>query len=141
MAGGYIHCGEFSGEDKSGSAIAGVLDALTVCVPDTDRMHFVTTILNPIREAIEEANDHILIESDIAARIRSPVDDLYKRLGEELGHPQPWDAPQFDEDQGLDPTEAKWGKGKGWQYYCVHDLRLACDESVKSGEPICISFD
>ncbi|MBN1511603.1 MAG: hypothetical protein JXB13_06280 [Phycisphaerae bacterium] len=141
MAGGYIQCGDFSGADKSGSAIAGVLDALSECVPETDRASFFEVVLNPIKQAIEEANDYILIEPAIAVRLESPVDSLYHRLGQELGHPQPCDAPQFDEVQGLDPVAAKWGKGKGWQYYCLHDLRLACDRSVKSGEPICISFD
>jgi hypothetical protein len=141
MSGGYIHCAGFSGDDKSGSAITGVLDSLGECMPESDRAAFHDAVLNPICKAIREASDHILIEAEIVGRLKSPLDELYSRLGSELDHPEPSDAPQFDDDQGLDPIEAKWGKGKGWQYYCAHDLRLACEASLASGQPICISFD
>jgi len=52
-----------------------------------------------------------------------------------------WDAPQLDDDQGRDLVKAKWGKEKGWHSYCVYNLRLACEASIASDDPSCISSD
>ena len=141
MSGGYIHCGEFSGDDKSGSAISGVLEALPECVADDMRGEFADTVSIPLAEYLEAAEDHFLIEPEMSAQLIEPVDRLYERYGNELGHPEPFEALQLDDDRGLDPTEAKWGKGIGWRYYCLHDLRIALRQSLESGEPVVISFD
>ena len=141
MAGGYILCGEFSGDDKSGSAISGVFDALAECVSKDERDEFLKSVINPLQESLEEAQDHILIEPDVASQLVDAVDQLYEEYGSELGKPEPFNAPQIDEDRGLDPTDAKWGKGIGWRYYCLHDLRLALRESIENGEPVVIHFD
>jgi hypothetical protein len=141
MAGGYIQCGDFLGDDKSGSAISGVLDALPECVPEEDRDEFVESILDPLRLSMEECDDHILIEPDVASRIADAVDRLYDRYGSELGNPEPMNAPQMDEERGLDATKAKWGDGIGWRYYCLHDLRQALRISIESQEPVAIHFD
>lgn len=141
MAGGYISCGEFSGDDKSGSAISGVFEALPECLPENERDAFIEKVLAPLAEYLEENEDHILIESDTASMLLEPVETLYSQYAGELGHPEPFNAPQIDEDRGLNGTDAKWGKGIGWRYYCLHDLRLAFRKSIESGEPVVVSFD
>ncbi|MEM6691796.1 MAG: hypothetical protein AAF664_20375 [Planctomycetota bacterium] len=98
-------------------------------------------MIAPLQESLEAAEDHILIDTDVALQLIGPVDQLYEQYGSELGNPEPINAPQIDEDRGLDPTDAKWGKGTGWQYYCLHDLRLAIRESIESDEPVVIHFD
>src|SRR5262245_9543319 len=126
MAGGYIQCGDFMGSDKSGSAISGLLDALPKFVPSADRQAFVEAVVGPLHEALADCQEYILIEPNSAARLIPALESFNARVGQELGFPEPWDAPAKDEEAGLEPTEAKWGKGKGWQYYCAHDLLQAC---------------
>lgn len=141
MAGGYIQSGAFMGNDKSGSAISGVLDALAEFTPVAGRSIFVETVISPLREALNGCQAHILIEASLAERLIPALEAFNARIGEELGYPKPWEAPQKDNEAGLDPIEAKWCKGKGWQYYCSHDLLQACRVSAESREPICVSFD
>lgn len=141
MAGGYIQCGSFMGSDKSGSAIFGLIDALPDFMPTTDRLSFMDAVIVPLRAALDECQQHILIEPNIAERLIPALESFKARIGQELGVPEPVDAPAKDEEAGLDPSEAKWGKGKGWQYYCAHDLLQACHVSAESREPICVSFD
>lgn len=141
MAGGYISCGDFSGDDKSGSAISGVFATLPECLPESERNAFIETALDPLAEYLEENEDHFLIEPDTASMLLGPVDTLYSQYANELGNPEPFNAPQIDEDRGMDATDAKWGQGIGWRYYCLHDLRLALRKSIESGEPVVVSFD
>jgi len=141
MAGGYISCGPFCGEDKSGSAVSGVFEALPDSLPEGQRSAFIETVLNPLADSLEENGDHFLIDPDTACVLLPPVDALFLQYGEELGSPEPFDAPQIDEDRGLDAGDAKWGQGIGWRYYCLHDLRIALRKSIESGTPVVISFD
>jgi hypothetical protein len=141
MAGGYIQCGDFMGSDKSGSAISGLMDSMPEFVPLADRQSFVETIIAPLREALANFTEYILIEPNVAARLVPALESFNARIGQELGFPEPWDAPAKDKEAGIEPTEAKWGKGKGWQLYCAHDLLQACRVSAEAREPICVSFD
>lgn len=141
MSGGYISCGKFMGEDKSGSAISGVFTTLPECLPEEERESFILDVLDPLAEMLEETEDHFLIESDLAPRMLPPVEMLYARYGEELGYPEPCDAPQLDEKRGVNSLDAKWGEGIGWQCYCLHDLKIALQTSIETGDPVSISFD
>lgn len=141
MAGGYIQCGGFMGSDKSGSAISGVIDALPDFVESELRRSFMESITVPLREALDACQEYILIEPGIAERLIPALESFNARIGQELGFPEPWNAPAKDEEAGFDSIEAKWGKGKGWQYYCANDLLQACRVSTESREPICVSFD
>ena len=141
MGGGYIHCGGFLGNDKSGSAISGLVAALPQYVSTAVRTDFENSIIDPLRAALDDCQDHILIDPSTAERLIPGLQGFIDRVGRDLGFPEPWDAPGKDKEAGLDQTEAKWGKGKGWQYYCANDLLEACRMSVQCREPICVSFD
>lgn len=141
MAGGYISCGKFFGDDKSGSAISGVFEALPALLPESERDSFVEDVLNPLAADLEENEDHFSIDPQDAQRLLPLVDDLYEAYGEELGHPRPFEAPQCDEDRGLNSSDAKWGQGIGWRYYCLYDLRQALKLSVSKGDPVVVHFD
>lgn len=69
MSGGYINCGSFLGNDKSGSAISGVIDALSDFVPVSDRQSFSETVIRPLQDALNGDDDHVLIERDMAERL------------------------------------------------------------------------
>jgi hypothetical protein len=140
MSGGYISCGDFRGEDKSGSAITGVFEALPEYISPENRYAFINEVLEPLQNSIENG-DHMLIYSPDAKRLLPLVELLYEEYKTELGAPEPWNAPQVDEDRGIDPIDAKWGKGIGWRYYCLHDLRSALRLCVETDDPVCISFD
>jgi hypothetical protein len=140
MGGGYIQCGDFSGSEKSGSAISGLIDALPEFAPAADRRSFAEIVIAPLREALANYEEYILIEPTIAARLIPVLENFNSRVGEELGFPEPIDALAKDDEAGLNPTEAKWGKGKGWQYYCAHDLLQACRVSADKREPIYVTF-
>lgn len=66
---------------------------------------------------------------------------LFAEYGADLGHPEPFNAPQIDEERGLKATDAKWGKGIGWRYYCLHDLEQALRVSIQTGDPVVVHFD
>ena len=57
-----------------------------------------------------------------------------------IGHGNWWKAAEEEEAAGLDGVAAKWGKGKGWQLYCVRDLIAACAASAAEGASIYITF-
>jgi hypothetical protein len=141
MAGGYISCGSFAGSDKSGSAFEGVLQGIEQFLPAEEAAQFRRDVIDPIFADGYSEEQTLAILPELVPDLESRLRLYYKHLGRQLRHPAPHEAPELDRTSGLDPVEAKWGKGLGWQYYCAHDLLLACDESNRTGEPIILSFD
>ena len=139
MGGGYIKCGDFLGDDKSGSAIFGIFDAIALMLPPDRQKIWQTNFLDAIEGQEEEQG--ILIAPQLVRLLAEPLKIYYEQLREKLGNPAPFDAPRLDSERGLNPTEAKWGAGDGWRYYCAHDLLRACEISEQTGESIIISFD
>jgi hypothetical protein len=139
MGGGYIQCGHFSGEDKSGSALSGVFEALQSRMLPQERESWNTDFLSAIEEEAEEQT--MEIRPHLIPLLYQPLKTYYEDLGAKLGYPIPFEAPELDRQSGLDMTDAKWGAGDGWRYYCAHDLLRACEESLQTGEGIIISFD
>jgi hypothetical protein len=141
MAGGYISCGSFMGADKSGSAFEGLLEAIAQSLPTEESRQFRDTVIRPVLDPGYSEEQTLIVPADVALLLRGPLRSYYDHLGEQLGYPLPLEAPDLDRKAGLDPVEAKWGKGLGWQHYCAHDLLQACLESRRSGEPVVLSFD
>ncbi len=141
MSGGYIACGSFLGDDKSGSAFQGLLESIAQFLSANEAEQFRATTIAPILESGYSQEQKMTIQADVVMHLAGPLRQYYDHLGHQLGYPLPHEAPDLDKKAGLDPIEAKWGKGPGWQYYCAHDLLQACDESQRIGEPIVLSFD
>ncbi len=139
MGGGYIECGSFFGEDKSGSAIEGVFEAIAAMLSPEERERWQTDFITALRTMSDDAG--FLIEPHLVKMLMVPLEKYYADLGARLGYPNPYEAPGMDAARGLNPTEAKWGAGDGWRYYCAHDLLEACKVSLEDGEDIVISFD
>jgi hypothetical protein len=141
MGGGYISCGEFLGEDKSGSAFEGVLRGIpTILAPDAAAT-FTKHVATPLLQALYVGEQEFEITPEIVGHLFQPLTTYYAHLDQVLGHPHPYEAPELDRTRGLDMTDAKYGAGLGWQFYCTHDLLRACEISRDTGEPIVISFD
>lgn len=66
MGGGYIRCGDFSGDDKSCSAISGVFDELPSVLQEQERNEFVTNVLEPLQSQLEETGEYFLISPEVA---------------------------------------------------------------------------
>jgi hypothetical protein len=140
MGGGYISCGKWHGDDKSGSAIEGVFSALKPKFSADTAAHF-ARVWAKADEGFQQGEQEFAIPVELAAKLIPPLQDYYAELGEKMGHPDPQEAPELDRDSGLDMGDAKWGAGDGWRYYCAHDLLEACRLAVKSVTPVVVSFD
>src|SRR5262245_4031498 len=126
MGGVYIQCGSFMGEDKSGSAIEGLLDEL---LPSTDSVQ--RQALERVRAALdgEADGDYGRIAKSDAAILPQLLENYVAAIQQRHG---PISDPfelidrDFAEDPSLDATAAKYGKSRGWRLYCAIDLLEAC---------------
>ncbi|ELP30120.1 hypothetical protein Q31b_50170 [Novipirellula aureliae] len=141
MGGGYIQCDDFCGDDKSGSAMSGVLEELPSQLSDSERETFVNELIAPLQRQLDETGEYFLIPPASSKRLLPVVDSLYDNYRQRFGDADVWDAIELDDESGLDPIEAKWGKGAGWRYYCLTDLRVALRRSIDSDSDVCVSFD
>jgi hypothetical protein len=141
MGGGYISCGEFMGEDKSGSALPGVLRDIPKVLSSAEAADFRKQVAGPLMEAMGRGEQEVEVSATTVSLLLAPLARYHAHLDETLGHPHPHDAPELDRQRGMNMTDAKWGDGLGWQFYCTHDLLRACEVSQKTGAPIVLNFD
>jgi hypothetical protein len=141
MGGVYIRCGSFEGEDKSGSAIDGLLDELFP-LADAGQRH----ALSSVRRALQgEADGDFgrIAKADAAALaplLQTYVAGVHSRYGP-LSDPFELVDRDFAEDPSLDPTDAKYGKSRGWRLYCATDLLEACKTSAREHEDVILTWD
>lgn len=135
MGGINIYCGSFSGDDKSGSAVEGVLAGMEAMAST----HEVEAIAR-VKSALEDASDHILIEPD-EARLLLPLLRRYSaEVDGQLAVPgDPFDQMARDEDGStIDATVLKFGAGPGWRAYCARDLLKAFEVADAEAEPVAL---
>jgi hypothetical protein len=146
MSGGYVSCGVFIGDDKSCSALSGVIEQIEELPSyraDGSSGEFLTRIKTFLSIGGDpEWTDYLLIAPPQAAALKPYLEECKETLIAELGTADPFDAIEEDSAvRGLDPLEAQWGKGKGWRLYCVTDLLRAIEHCELSGDVICLTFD
>lgn len=133
MSGIDVLCGDFSGGDKSCSALGGVAigvhkhlgtDAATV----EAFARLEALIAAPLNEFEITHIDAALLHPSIRA--------YRDELCSQLGNLAPEEGPDFDFEAGLNQVEAKWGAGDGWRYLCLHDLCLAFEVSERLSLPV-----
>ncbi|MCA9544907.1 MAG: hypothetical protein KC613_10970 [Myxococcales bacterium] len=135
MGGLYVQCGEYGGEDKSMSAISGVLGAIAEGLSGADKAAFMLAFRPLIDGDVDE--EGVELGAEHVRLLEAPLRAYYAALGEKLGHPEPWEAPDLDGGS----VDAKYGAGDGWRYYCAHDLLQACEvHREQEGEPIVIFY-
>src|SRR5687768_17549245 len=113
MGGGYISCGKFLGEDKSGSAIAGVLRGIPTVLSETEAAAFRSVIGEPSLAAVARSQA-LELPPRLTARLIEPLRIYHEHLRVVLGGPDPGEAPELDRAQGLNMIDAKYGQGLGW---------------------------
>lgn len=135
MGGIYIRCGSFEGRDKSGSALDGVLADL---IPRANPRELES--IARIQANLEVACDHIFIDSAEAGELLGLL-HAYRESIEKAIAPvtDPYSLMEIDE-KVLDPTEAKYGAGIGWRYYCAVDLEAAFVTSIKETTPVLLTW-
>ena len=135
MGGLYVQCAEYGGDDKSMSAISGVLTAVAESLSGGDRAAFELAFAPLIAGDIDE--EGVTLGAQHVALLEAPLQAYYEALGEKLGHPEPWEAPELD----VGSVDAKYGAGDGWRFYCAHDLLQACQvHREEDGAPILIFY-
>jgi hypothetical protein len=145
LGGIYIDCGSFSGEDKSGSAILGVLEGMQPMADPTVRV-----ILAHLSERVQimlqtQAPTVTEIHPNDASALLPDLRRYRAKLEKRLGPIRdPHTAINNDRVEGEAfgrGTARKWGAGLGWQYFCVLDLERAFDTSAAEQVAVVLSWD
>ena len=134
MGGINIRCGSFSGTDKSGSALGGVLRDMAAVASAEE-----SAVLGRLTAAFDAASEYIFIEADDARRLLPLLRRYSDKVDAQLPVPgDPLDQIAREEGRGdVDLTELKYGAGLGWRAYCARDLLRAFEgqsRSYSSGE-------
>jgi hypothetical protein len=146
MGGANIQCGEFEGEDKSGSPASSVLaEAFKRAFGRKPRGRIAFALRNIFgsrRTAIQEAAELALlsvefeevgrIPSEVAVQLLPFLKDYNAEIRARFGISDV----EEDLDKHMKPSSnAKYGfvHDDGWHAYCLHDLVLACERSRETG--------
>jgi len=137
MGGIAVQCADFTGEDKSCSALSGVLEGLRRRITSGAEVMAALARLEALTAA--PLNEFQLLSTD--AGLLLPHLLLYREeLRLQLGDPVPAEAPDLDWDASANSVQmnvqAKWGAGAGWRFYCLHDLCQAAEVSVRTDQPV-----
>ncbi|MBL4900908.1 MAG: hypothetical protein JKX76_14960 [Colwellia sp.] len=130
MAGGNIHCGTYEAAEKSGSAFEGVIDEIRSSIE---------VIAENFDRQLEEG-EYVLILPKQAKKLIETWSNYRSHLINEIGNEDFDQEILREENAGMDPVDAKWGKNRGWRLYCVTDLLGACQAYIRENEPVCIAF-
>ena len=135
MGGINICCGGFEGEDKSGSAFEGVLTGIEETAGAPER-----AIIGQLRAALQEVEDHLLIEPEDARRLLRILRQYSAGLDTQLTTPgDPLDQMRRDERASPDRiSELQYGESLGWRAYCARDLLKAFEVSDAESEPVAL---
>ena len=135
MGGINIYCGNFEGEDKSGSAVEGVLSGVEEMAYTLQR----TTIAR-IKAALLEADDHMVIAPGDARLLLPLLRQYSTSLDAQLVTPgDPLDQMRRDERQFPDRiTELQYGESLGWRAYCASDLTKAFEVADAESEDVAL---
>jgi len=144
MAGALIKCGDFEGEDKSGSPIGAVLtEAFRRSFgrnPSGRVASWFAGLLGRDRRGIEGAAERAVlsvryedcgrIPPDVCAHLLEPLRSYQREVLGRLG--------VSNDISGILPymqhsTRAKygWQDDDGWRAYCLHDLVQACELATR----------
>jgi len=135
MGGLHISCGDFEGEDKSCSAIFGVITEIRKVCEQAQ----VLQALEAMQAKIEE-DGYFEMTPKQAEILQPAITDYHSTLVQTFVGLEPHEAIDADEAAGIDPGAAKYGDGKGWQFYCTTDLVKALAKSMAEKEPVLIMY-
>ena len=149
MGGSNIRCGEFEGEDKSGSpALAVLTEAYRRAFSRRPRGRIAlafAALAGGKRPGIEGLAESALlsvkfdevgtIPTDVCARLLPQLQEYQKEV---LGRLNISDDPEQVFQKMAHSTRAKYGRAHddGWHAYCLHDLIPAFEKSVSTQKPV-----
>lgn len=137
MAGFHLSCGEWMGTDKSASAISEVLTDVSKVVTPKERAAWRDDFMRPFNAQItsDDPGDFppIRMSKEMMEALIGPLRRYRKKLGERLGDPDPYEAPQLVEDSGNRDSD-------GWRLLCAQELIAAYEACMESGEPVVLIF-
>jgi hypothetical protein len=124
MAGLHVRSGAYSGGDKSGTPLFGLLGDLGG-VPEELIIYMKSGF-----DTIEQKP--ILIGEDNVKSLLPALIEYRNQIILKIGHEDVDKAMREDEVAGVDMFKAKYGRGPGygWRLYCVTDLVEACTNSL-----------
>jgi hypothetical protein len=135
MSGINVYCGSFEGDDKSCSALQGVLEGVGGMGSGPER----PIIARISEDLLDEDRDHLLIEPD-DARLLLPLLRRYARVQGQLAIPGDF-LDQMARDERAAPgreVDLKYGEGLGWQAWCVRDLLRAFETADTESEEVAL---
>ena len=148
MAGGYISCGDFCGDDKSASALSGVVEDLKAMLRWENEpkllelMENITAFVTGEAVPPDDWEEEIIIRPDQMGSLLPHLKKYQDKLINQTVTSDPLEAiDREQESTSVDPTDLKWGEGIGWRLYCVADLMRAAEHSIKTGDEVSITFD
>lgn len=141
MSGGYISCGDFDGEEKSGAYVVDVLEDLPGILPAESQEAFRDEFIRPLLEEYEENGDWFVIDPDVCENLFPVIKELCKQYREKYGNLSADEVIDADDETGIYPPLSVPGEFSGRKYLALIDLERAAEISVESKEPISISFD
>jgi hypothetical protein len=135
MSGINIFCGDFEGEDKSGSAVEGVLNGIARMASAPEQ-----ATISRLRSALQEGEDHALIEPADARQLLPLLRQYAAEIDAQLAAPgDPLDQMRRDERQAPDRiTQLQYGESLGWRAYCARDLLRACEVADAQSEEVAL---
>jgi hypothetical protein len=147
LGGIYIDCGTFAGEDKSGSAILGVLEGMQL-MADTATRAVLEQLIEQVEVMLQTNTPTVQISPNDALVLLSDVRRYRAKLEQRLGSIRdPHIAIHNDvvEGEGVEMGSvrkySRYGAGLGWQYFCVLDLEPAFEKSIADQNSVVLSWD
>jgi hypothetical protein len=135
MSGGYLSCGAWSGDDKSGSAffdmVRDIEDSLTDAERDEWEEHFAAPLQQQMDQQPEDDVPSFTLSPRMMDVLGPKVAPYFDRLRERLGNPPPDSWHQIGE----------WRSGDGWRLLCAQDVLEAYEISRRSSEDVFLHFD
>ncbi len=134
MGGGYISCGEWLGDDKSGSAFLSLLDELEQTLLPEETSRWQEMVGEPLQEQLNDTpeDDMPYLELD-RAMMDCLIGPVRRYVAQERARGIRGDPPGTVEDG--------WQSGPEWRLYCAIDLLRAHDECSRTGDTVVIHFD
>jgi hypothetical protein len=145
MAGAQIICGDFEGQDKSGSPIGAVLSEVYRRSYGRSPRGKIGRFFGRARTGIEGlAEDSVVsvrfdelakIPSEVCAHFFPAIAEYQKEVLSRLGIADDVDSIVQRMERSM---RAKYGgrRDDGWHAYCLHDLVIAFERSARTQEPV-----
>ncbi|PQO31339.1 hypothetical protein C5Y96_13435 [Blastopirellula marina] len=130
MSGGYYSCGEWMGEDKTGTAFLEIVAILEDdYVSEEEMSQWDAEFADPLREQLEAIEDDAPY-MELSSGMMNVLVPIARRYFEKLE----------SENEGLS-EETFHESEEGWQWICLKELWNAFDAQKNSGELVVVHYD